>query len=175
MTPWTVAAWIVTVGCAASLVAICAWLMFRRDSAAADINLQESGAFSLERYRPMEVLLSESDFLFLKSEPGFTPKIGAEWKRGRRRLFRAYLTELKRDFGRLHMQARAMVTESEAAAADLVPVLMKQQIAFYRAVAFLEVRLAFQAAGIGHVDVRPLMELIESMQVDLAEFAPNAA
>jgi hypothetical protein len=40
----------------------------------------------------------------------------------------------------------------------------------------LELRLALRSAGIGKVDVRPLLELLEAMRADLARLnAPQAA
>jgi len=86
------------------------------------------------------------------------------------------LDELKRDFRRLHAEARAMAANADAESAELVGILMRQQLTFWRAMAGLELRLALRAAGIGRVDVRPLIELLEPMRVDLARFsAPQAA
>jgi hypothetical protein len=171
MTGWVAASWVVTVG---SIVVVSAtiagiWLRRRRNQEADDFG--ESGGFSLSRYQPMEHLLSEEDFAFLASQPGYEPKIGARWKRGRRRLFRLYLDELKSDFRRLHIQARVMAANADAESAELVGILMRQQVMFWRAMAGLELRLVLRTAGIGKVDIRPLIELIEAMRVDLARFS----
>ena len=119
----------------------------------------------------MERLLSDADFAFLASQPGYEPKIGARWKRERRRLFRLYLGELKHDFRRLHVEARVMAANADAESAELVGILMRQQVLFWRAMAGLELRLALRAAGIGTVNVRPLIELIEAMRLNLARFS----
>lgn len=175
MTVWVAAGWVVTIGSLMVLCATMAWFWSqRRGKQAGDFG--ESGGFSISRYQPMEYLLSEEDFLFLTSQSGYQPEIGARWKRQRRRIFRLYLDELKRDFQRLHAEARMMAANADADSAELVEILMRQQFAFWRAMAGLELRLALRAAGIGKVDVRPLVELLEAMRVDLARFsAPQEA
>jgi hypothetical protein len=175
MTVWAAAGWVVTDGSILVLSAAIAWIWSqRRGKQAGDFG--QSGGFPISRYQPMEHLLSGEDFAFLASQPGYRPEIGARWKRERRRIFRLYLDELKRDFRRLHAEARLMAASAGAESAELVGILMRQQVAFWRAMAVLEVRLALRAAGIGKVDVRPLMELLEAMRVDLARFsAPQAA
>jgi hypothetical protein len=171
MTGWVAAGWVVTVG---SIVVVSAtiagiWLRRRRNREADDFG--ESSGFSISRYQPMEHLLSEEDFAFLASQPGYEPKIGVRWKRERRRIFRLYLDDLKRDFRRLHIQARVMAANADAESAELVGILMRQQVMFWRAMAGLELRLALRTAGIGKVDIRPLIELIEAMRVNLARFS----
>lgn len=175
MTVWVAAGWVVTVGSLVVLCATIAWFWSqRRGKQAGDFG--QSSGFSMSRYQPMEHLLSAEDFAFLASQSGYRPEIGARWRRERRRIFRLYLDELKRDFRRLHAEARAMAANADADSAELVEILMRQQVAFWRAVAGLELRLALRAAGIGKVDVRPLIELLEAMRVDLARFsAPQAA
>jgi hypothetical protein len=171
MTGWVAASWVVTVG---SIVVVSAtiagiWLRRRRNREADDFG--ESSGFSISRYQPMEHLLSEEDFAFLASQPGYEPKIGVRWKRERRRIFRLYLDDLKRDFRRLHIQARVMAANADAESAELVGILMRQQVMFWRAMVGLELRLALRTAGIGKVDIRPLIELIEAMRVNLARFS----
>jgi len=157
------------------LCAAIAWIWSqRRERQAGDFG--ESGGFSISRYQPMEYLLSGEDFAFLASQSGYRPEIGARWKRERRRIFRLYLDELKRDFQRLHAEARAMAANAGAESAEVVEILMRQQFAFWRATAGLELRLALRMVGIGKVDVRPLIGLLEAMRADLARFsAPQAA
>ncbi len=84
------------------------------------------------KYQPMARLLAEEDFQFLKSQPGYRPAIGARLLRQRRRIFRLYLRELAADFHRLHAEAREIVANSQQPDADLVWVLMRQQVTFWR-------------------------------------------
>ena len=167
-------AWVVTVGSLTLALWALTRMILRRRSAAARAS-DESGGFSLDRYQSMGRLLAEEDLIFLKSQPGYRAEIGARWKRERRRIFRLYLAELKADFRKLHAQARELAAGSEADSAALVEVLMKQQFTFMMATTALEFRLALQWIGIGRVDIRPLVELIETMRIDLAQrTAPHA-
>jgi len=138
-------------------------------------NPGESGTFSPERYRPMERLLLAAEFRFLESQPGYTKEIGAEWKRGRRKTFRMYLDELKRDFRRLHARARALVAEAGAESAELVGVLIRQQFAFWAAIAMVEVRFALAGSDLPRIDIRAVVELMDSMRLDLERLAPQSA
>jgi hypothetical protein len=148
-------------------------MMYPREEASE--NEMADGVFSPDRYRPMERLLLAEEFQFLESQPGYTRKIGAEWKRGRRNIFRMYLNELKRDFRRLHARARALVAESDAESSVLVGVLIRQQFTFWRAIALVEVRLAFAGKELPQLDIRPVVELLRSMQLDLERLGPQPA
>jgi hypothetical protein len=176
MTGWVATAWVVTVGSIVVVSATIAWIWRQRQGMRATGDWGDSGGFSMSRYQPMERLLNEQDFVFLASQPGYAPEIGARWKRERRRIFRLYLDELKCDFRRLHAEARVLAAKADAESAELVGILLRQQVTFWRAMAGLELRLALRAGGIGKVDVRPLIQLIEAMRADLARFsAPQAA
>jgi hypothetical protein len=173
MTAWVGISLAVTVGALLVLSATITWIWWQKR---ATEDGEDSGAFSIHRYQPMEHLLSDDDFAFLSSQPGYTPEIGARWKRERRHIFKLYLGEMRRDFLRLHAEARLMAANADAESAELVGTLMAQQITFWRAMAGLELRLALRRAGIGKVDVRPLLELLEAMRADLARLnAPQAA
>src|SRR5215469_12849809 len=126
---------------------------------------QASAEFSMARYEPMIRLLADEDLQFLRKRA--CGKIAARWDRVRRRVFRQYLRDLSADFHRLHAQARALVSESPEQHSDLVGVLMRQQVAFLRALAGVELRLVLHAAGIGAVDVRRLIGVIDSMRLEL--------
>ena len=176
MTAWVGISWAVTVGAILVLSATITWIWWQRREKRATDQRGDPSAFSIQRYQPMEQLLSEDDFAFLSSQPGYTTEIGARWKRERRYIFRLYLGEMRNDFLRLHAEARVMAANADAESAELVGALMRQQITFWRAMAGLELRLALRRAGIGKVDVRPLLELLEAMRADLARLnAPQAA
>lgn len=168
-------AWVITVGSLTGLIWVLTRMILHRRSSAASVS-DETDGFSLNRYQPMGRLMDEEDLVFLKSQPGYRAEMGERWKRERRRIFRLYLAELKADFRRLHAQARELVAVSGADSSALVEVLMKQQFTFMMAIAALEIRLALHWAGIGRVDVTPLIQLVEAMRVDLSQrTAPHAA
>jgi hypothetical protein len=175
VTLWVGLGWAATAGSLATVAGLVIWLRLRGRRANAADAADGSWEFSLENYGSMGRLLAEEDLVFLRSQPGYRPEMGARWKRERHRLFRLYLTELKHDFPRLHAQARTLVAHSDADSADLVGVLMRQELTFMRALAGLELRLLLQRAGVGKVDVAPLIELLEAMRLDLAyRTAPHA-
>ena len=167
MTIGTALAWSVTVGLLVALLGALAWMVLRRRPSTSWHDDNSEG-FSLDRYQPMARLLDEEDLLFLKSQPGYRPEMGVRWKRERFRIFRLYLRELKSDFRRLHAQAREMVSHSEADSPDLVRILMKQQMTFWRVTTALEFRLVLQQLGIGKANVTSFIERIEAMRADLA-------
>lgn len=174
MTSWVVIGWMITGGSVALLLAALAAMRWRAYWSEPD-HEGEPGEFSLARYRPMERLLAEEDFLFLAAQPGYRPEIGAKLRRERRRIFRLYLRELTRDFHRLHADARAMVADSTAEHSELVGVLLRQQLTFRLGLAAIELRLALGGLGLGKVDVRGLVEAIEAMRLDLARFSAPAS
>ena len=178
MTPFVVAGAIAAAGSLTGWLGWAAWKMMhpREDPQENEGTMQEAaaGAFRPERYRPMERLLRADDFGFLQSQPGYTDEIGGDWKRGRRRIFRMYLDELKRDFHRLHARARILVADSGAESSELVGVLIRQQFAFWRAIALVELRLALAGRELPQLDIRPVVDLLDSMRLDLERLSPQA-
>ncbi len=166
----------ITGGSVALLLAALASMRWRAYRTGTDSEPEgESGGFSLARYEPMGRLLSEEDFLFLAAQPGYRPEIGARLRGERRRIFRRYLRELARDFHRLHAEARRMVANSTAEHSELVGMLLRQQVTFWRGLVAIEVRLALGGVGLGKVDVRGLVEAIEGMRLELARFSAPAS
>jgi hypothetical protein len=174
MTGWVVAGWLITGGAVAVLFSALA-MAYRRANRRETDTEWDSAGFSLERYGPMARLLEDEDAVFLASQPGYRSEMGAEFRRERRRIFRLYLRELSRDFHRLHAEAREIVADSDAEHAELVELLLRQQVRFIRFRAGLEVRLALGRLGLGKVDVRTLVDGIEAMRLDLARFTAVAS
>ena len=70
-------------------------------------------SFSVKSYAPMERLLEKSDWAFLASQPGYRPEIGKRLMSQRRKIFRAYLRLLVRDFNQLIGIGKLMVVSGE--------------------------------------------------------------
>jgi hypothetical protein len=130
---------------------------------------------NVDRYRPMARLLDSEDLRFLTSRPGYRREVGARLRDSRRRIFRMYLAELSADFHRLHAAARRMASEAPEQHADLIPFLMRQQMAFWRSLVAIEVRLALSWAGLAPADARGLLEIVQQLQQTLAVAAPASA
>jgi len=145
----------------AGLVVLVARLLSYRHSYAGDT----SGEFSMERYEPMLRLLDSRDVDFLARQPGAAESGGVDrLKRDRRRVFRMYLRELAADFQEMHAQARELVAAAPEQHADLVGMLLRQQVAFWSALAAVESQLALDLLGLGAVNPRRLVEVAGSLR-----------
>lgn len=127
---------------------------------------------SVSRYRPMERLLSQADYRFLASQPGFDKKMLRSIRSERRRVFRGYLACLCRDFGLVLAALRLMMTYSAQDRGDLARILYKQQAMFAFGMVGVEWRLALHACGLGTVDVGGLVNVMESMRLQLRQMIP---
>lgn len=123
--------------------------------------------FSIARYQIMARLTSEEDFEFLGGQPGYHRSIGARLRRERRRIFRMYLRSLARDFHTLHAAARKAVADSPALHADLVGLLVRCQMTFWRRMFLVELRLLTPAAQLPKLDIAALLQPIESIQIHM--------
>jgi hypothetical protein len=129
------------------------------------------------KYRPMERLLQEEDFRFLAAQPGFSPKLGRRFRTQRRRIFRGYLHNLSRDFGRVSQACQMLIVHSADDRGDLAYSLIRQRLLFAFGVLAVEGRLLLHTVGLGTVDVRGLVQSLESMQaqIQLLLTPPEAA
>jgi hypothetical protein len=174
VTIWAVLGWFALAGASAVLAGGLLWLLIFRRHAAETVD--DSWEFSLENYDSMNRFLAEEDLVFLRAQRGYRPEMDVRWRQERYRLFRLYLSELKFDFRRLHAKARALVAYSDAESADLVGVLMRQEVTFLWALAGLEFQLLLYRTGVGGIRIAPFLELIEAMRMDLdARTVPHAA
>jgi hypothetical protein len=127
---------------------------------------------SVARYRPMERLLSEEDYRFLSSQPGFEKKALRRIRSERRRVFRGYLACLSRDFSLVGAALRLMMMYSAQDRPDLAGILYKQQALFAFGMLAVQWRLLLHACGLGTVDVRGLVSAMEFMRLELRQMIP---
>jgi len=106
-------------------------------------------------YRPMERLLSEEDYLFLRRQPGFQPAIADRLRRERVAIFRGYLSGLERDFHQLHLLARTLVRDQEQDRPELALALVKTSAQFRMTVLRIRLRLLLQSAHLDTGALRP--------------------
>src|SRR5690349_17728305 len=64
---------------------------------------------STERYHPMLRLLGEEELRFIRRQPGFTPKLEAQFRRQRCEIFCGYLRSLSRDFNRVSIALKLLM------------------------------------------------------------------
>ncbi|HZT36810.1 MAG TPA: hypothetical protein VFA28_02845 [Bryobacteraceae bacterium] len=132
-------------------------------------------SFSISRYRPMERLLSEADYRFLASQPGYHPSVSRKLRVRRRKVFRAYLAAISRDFERLYATGKQVAVYSEHDRADFIALLVRQKVLFELALMLAYARLALSSAGIGTVNVRGLLEALDQISDQVRHFRPASA
>lgn len=103
--------------------------------------------FSPLTYQPMEFLLAEEDFEFLVRQPGFEASIHKKLKRERILIFRQYLNRLIADFGRLHVYARYLITQSQTDQSKELARLVWLRIRFSFTVLRVEASLLLASVG----------------------------
>lgn len=161
----------------AVIAAAAFFLLFRRLIARerdVHADLAWSAEFSIAKYRPMERLFLEEDYDFLAAQPGYHPRIYRKLQAERRRVFRHYLRCLRRDFARLSTVAKVMLLTAPSDRPDLASALLKQRFMFNYAMATVELRLLLQSLGMGTVDVRRLVNVVEGMRDQLLYLSEHA-
>jgi hypothetical protein len=127
--------------------------------------------FHVSRYRPMQRLLSDVDYTFLAAHGG-SPEVIRRLRAERRRLFRAYLKNMVRDFNRLHRAARIMSLDAETDRSDFAFLLLRMRVAFGWTVAIVQLRLALNTVGLGSVDARRLLNALDQVSASYASVSP---
>jgi hypothetical protein len=157
---------VVTAVLSATAMAVALVYLFRTVSLQinSDAAVDPGLVLSLEKYRPMERLLQEKDFLFLASQPGFSPELGRRFRRERRRVFRGYLRSLKKDFARLASALQTLIVHSVEDRGDLQSALLRQRFQFALGLLAVEGRLLLHAAGVGTVEIGGMVQALETMQ-----------
>jgi hypothetical protein len=146
----------------AGIAGVCVFLarlLSYRHAPSADI----AEEFSAQRYEPMAHLMADDDLQFLAAQAGVDAQDIDEFKRERRQIFRMYLRELAADFERLHRRARELASVAPEQHSELVTMLMGQQVAFWRLLAGIEIRLVLAPLRLGPADPRKLVDLVGSL------------
>jgi len=129
---------------------------------------------SIERYRPMMRLLDGNDFEFLRSQPGFTPRMATKLRIQRCQIFRGYMRCLNADFGRVCAAMKVLLVQSRNDRPDLAAILIRHQAMFALGILRVECHLFFYRWGIGAVDVSDLVKLFDQMRGELRTMVPVA-
>lgn len=165
----------ITVGVAVGLfTAVTFLLLFRKlvsTERLASIDAEWLNRYSVEKYRPMERLLSEEDYRFLKAHRSCDQRIIRKLRTERWGIFRAYLKCMRRDFSRLEAAARLYMVNSPEDRPDLAKALLKRRMTFTCRLAMVECGLVLHHFGLGTVDVRDLVGSMDSMHRHLGSLA----
>jgi hypothetical protein len=129
---------------------------------------------SIERYRPMMRLLDGADLEFLRSQPGFTPRMATKLRIQRCRIFRGYLRCLNGDFQRVCAAIKMLMLQARQDRPDLAGVLVRQQVMFACGMGLVSVRLFLYRWGWCGVDVTSLIGNFDRMRLELRSLVPAA-
>ena len=129
---------------------------------------------SIERYRPMSRLLDAGDVDFLRSQPGFTPKMLEKLRRQRRQIFRGYLRCLQSDFGRVCSAIKLVMLQSQHDRPDLAAALIRHQFTFACGMLLVHGRLTLYGLGMCGVDVARPVKSFDRMRLELRTLIPAA-
>jgi hypothetical protein len=130
---------------------------------------------SLDRYRPMLHMLNGDDIEFLRSQPGFTPRMATKLRAQRTQIFRGYLKSLETDFIRVCSAIKLIMLQSQTDRPELAMALIRQQIAFACSMFGLRIRLQLYSWGICGVDVTQLVKLFDCMRLELHSLVPASS
>jgi hypothetical protein len=151
---WITAGTLLSAGLAATASAallLAVWMAMRLRcyrSVRGERPLSGEGALPPSTYDFMS-LLSDEDFDFLASLPGYTPEIGEKLRRHHERILRLYLSELAQEFHSVHAEAREIVANAGEEHAPAVGLLMRQQVAFWQCMARIELSFAVPGFSAG--------------------------
>ena len=127
------------------------------------------------RLRPLARLLNEADFQFLATQPGFRPEIARQLRLRRVRLFRSYLDHLATDFHLLHRKLRILALYAPTDRADLSRLLVEQRLLFATQMFKIRFRLLLFRFGWKPADVSGLVDLVESLRLQVSEISAGLA
>jgi hypothetical protein len=127
---------------------------------------------SIERYRPMMRLLDGGDLEFLRSQPGFTPRMATRLRIQRCQIFRGYLRCLNSDFQRVCAAIKVLMLQSRHDRPDLASVLIQRQAMFACGMAMVYFRLFLYRWGVTGVDVASLVRNFDLMRLELRTLVP---
>jgi hypothetical protein len=129
---------------------------------------------SIERYRPMLRILDSEDLEFLRSQPGYSPRMEANLRAQRCQIFRGYLRCLNTDFRKVCMALKLVMVQSRQDRPDLASAMIHHQIMFTSGMIEIQARLFLYRWGIGTVDVSNVVQIFDVMRLELRTLMPTA-
>jgi hypothetical protein len=161
---------------ALALITVLAYLIRKVGSAGKNLPVTSEWIddLSLDRYRPMLRMLDGSDIAFLRSQPGFTPDMGRKLRTQRTQIFRGYLRSLETDFGRVCAAIKLVMLQSKYDRPELAETLLRQQVTFACAMVSVRGHLFLYRMGVSGVEVSKLVNIFDSMRLELRTMLPAA-
>jgi hypothetical protein len=161
---------IAVLGLGAGIALLCRYLIVR--NRLLPISIDWIYELSPERYAPMFRLLDERDMVFLRSQPGFSPRMEARLREQRWLVFNAYLRCLRADFNRACMALKLLIAQADRERPDLVRLLLRSQLRFTWGMALIRCRLVLYRLGIGRMDLSRVMNTFNGLCLELRTRIP---
>ena len=180
MAPWSVLGWGLMICAVSAALGLIAWLSVGLRRTSRELEGEPRGTARISptvRYAPLMRLLGDEDLDFLRKQAGYNAEIDARYRRMRQRSVRQYVNLMKQDYRFLDAEARQLLSakDATAAAGDIAWNLMRQRVHFECALLQFELRLLSSSFGIGAPNVRPMLEMLESLRREFAlSYAPQA-
>ena len=124
--------------------------------------------FSASSYQMMGGLLSDEDFKFLSSQPGFDCSLYRKLRRDRLHIFKQYLDRSIRDFNRLDTAIRCVIAYSKEDCSEIAARLIWLKIRFSCAIVRAEMNYRLCLLGLRTIEVRALIAYLEEMSSELS-------
>jgi hypothetical protein len=137
---------------------------FERVKTEPSYRLQE---ISICKYRPIQTLFDDRDYAFLRSQAGYTRNLERRLRLQRRRIFRLYLRDMKRDFSNLHWGLKLLMAEEGHDRPDMARMLLKQRAMFLFGTISAQIGVFLNVFGIGRVDVGPMVRALATLHTQL--------
>ena len=131
------------------------------------------GTLSVDRYLPMMHLLDDRDMYFLRSQPGYTPRMESNLRAQRSQIFAGYLRCLTTDFRRVCAALKLVMVQSQQDRPELAALLVRQECMFAAAMILVRVRLFLYGHGLSSVDVSSLLENFDALRTELRSMMPS--
>ncbi len=119
--------------------------------------------FSVASYYPMDRLLCDEDFKFLRRQPGFDLSLYKKLRRERLRIFKQYLNRSILDFNRLHTALRVMLASSDQDRSDVLGRLIVIRVQFFGSAVRADFNYRLCLLGFQSLSVHSLIAHLEEM------------
>lgn len=125
-------------------------------------------------YGPLQRLLDPADFEFLRKR-GISEQKIRKLRRERRQIYRLCLRSLAGDFNHVQHALNLVLVQSETDRPDLVAILARQKLTFYRNLMMAEAALVIHACGIDRMPAMDLVQPFHALREQLQQLAPAQA
>ena len=170
---------VLIVACVLTLLLITAALLIVRGMGKHAYNLPLTSEWidelSTDKYRNMMRLLSRRGLDDLRLRPDYSPRMAAEFRKEKSRLFKQYMDAMAIDFKRICTAIRVLMLNSKYDRPDLAATLIKSQIMFALAMAVLRVRVFLYTVGWCEGDASEALRIFDAMRLELRDFVPAGA